>query len=107
MTLNRYVPVVRSYIGSTVEPDSHLGRFGYPIACIFDVVSSFGCIGTDPKTHFRGYGRILTNLGPAFSDPVAEVTAWDARSRTAVGPREVGAAVDKRRDADDETVVWR
>ena len=50
---NRYALVARSYIGSTVEPHSHLGRFGYPIASIFHVVWSFGCLVMIRKCHFH------------------------------------------------------
>ena len=53
-----------------------------------------------------GHGRVLTGK-PVFSDPVAKVLAWNARSCTAVMPREAGAGVDVRWDGDDETVVCR
>ena len=46
-----------------------------------------------PPLRAPGRGRILTGK-PGFSDPVAIALAWNARSRTAVMPRGVGAGAD-------------
>ena len=73
-------------------------RYKYVYVHVCGMLGGVGAVGSTSGA--PGHGRILTSK-LAFSDPVAKVMAWNARSHTAVGPREVGAC-------DEETAGrWR
>ena len=94
----------------TPGPPSPLCPYAWsPVTSVWHAGPGRGHVGSTSGA--PSHGRILTSK-LAFSDPVAKVMAWNARSRTAVGPREVGACDEETAGrwwgyGGDMAVRWR